>query len=73
MSRFDSPIGDCGLPIGDVPPAEPGRVRPFDAFCRFNGRKYSITIWAVSQSEAEAWCQYHGLEFGGEICATIPA
>ena len=60
-TRLETPFGNDGF-------SEPrGRLKPFSALHRFDGRTFGLTVWAATSDEAIEYCFQHGLRFDGEI------
>jgi hypothetical protein len=60
-------MGDDGLQIGGR--TKQGNLQAFSAIYRFKGRKWGITVWALSWEDADYYCARHGLVLDGEIFA----
>jgi hypothetical protein len=63
-SRFETDFGNDGYD-------QPSRLKAFGGRYRFNGRTYSITVWAIDWKDAEDWGRRHGLQIDGQIIDQI--
>ncbi|HBJ87128.1 MAG TPA: hypothetical protein DDZ88_25365 [Verrucomicrobiales bacterium] len=66
-SRFETDLGNDGFAANDT-----RTLRAFAARHRFQGRTFSITIYAKDWSDALTWCRYHHLVLDGQILERHP-
>lgn len=62
--RFETDFGNVE---GQFTP----QLKSFVAYYRFQGRTWSIRVWAKSWAEAEAHCRQHGLQLTGQLIDEI--
>ena len=67
MTRFDTPFGETGR----IEP--PSRLKPYAGYYKFQGRTWSIRVWAHSFKDAEEYCANHNLRLTGEVLRELPS